>query len=95
MAINDYRMLTKEQFGYTLYDCIQKFSERQWLREEQQRTEHSLRLSPLERRLKIEQLKKREASVNQECTELIGLIAPEDAKRIIEKYESAAAYSAT
>lgn len=81
--------ITKEQFGLALYDCIQKFSEREWLREEQQRTEQSLRLSPLERRLKIEQLKKREAHVNQECTDLIGQIAPADAKRILGKYEAA------
>lgn len=80
--------ITKEQFGVDLYECIKKFSERQWLRDEQRRTADSLRFTPLEKRLKIDSLKKREAEVTKALLPLTEKIQPADMKRLLDKYET-------
>ena len=82
------RPISKEELGLDLCETIKKFSEREWLRQRRRVTVTNLSISSSERRLRLDEIQRRESECTRNITELMPKVSAEDARRLITKYET-------
>lgn len=91
MAISDWHKLVREEFGVELFDCIAKFSERQWLREvltrmDQQEQSHATLLDY--GRCDRKKIRELDAELSRQIVALMPKLQPADVTRLMERYET-------
>lgn len=80
-------MMTKEQFGYDLYDCIKAFSARDWARQAYNVEVTNLNHSVAVRKRRLADLKAIEADMEARILALMPTIGHADKRTLLAKYE--------